>query len=183
MVEQIQELLDRIHAAPSTIGDTRVITIDGPAGSGKTTLARILNAGLEDSTVIHMDDLYEGWDSTLTSQLSQKIFTIFDSSIQSGLITYRPYDWISQSHGSEVSYPLPRFVILEGVGSGQRIVRPFVSFSIWIWAPKDIRLQRGLERDGEHLKSEWLNFQLLEDQHFAQEQTQGAADYCLNGAP
>ena len=41
---------------------TPVVCVDGPAGSGKTTLAAALAASRPAATVVHMDDLYPGWD-------------------------------------------------------------------------------------------------------------------------
>ena len=46
-----------------------IIAIDGPAGAGKTTLAHEIFLALSNSMsiqVIHMDDLYAGWDKALT---------------------------------------------------------------------------------------------------------------------
>ena len=51
-----------------------IIAIDGPAGAGKTTLALDIKLALAQRysiTEIHMDDLYDGWDNALTSQLTE----------------------------------------------------------------------------------------------------------------
>jgi uridine kinase len=50
-----------------------IITIDGPAGSGKTTLAQKLVNDLSDAQVIHMDDLYEGWNDPLSAKLTARV--------------------------------------------------------------------------------------------------------------
>src|SRR5690606_19861061 len=46
-------------------GEVTVVLVDGPAGSGKTTLAAALEAAAGERgtgcTVVHMDDLYAGW--------------------------------------------------------------------------------------------------------------------------
>ena len=50
-----------------------IIAIDGPAGAGKTTLAHDIKLALAKRysiTEIHMDDLYDGWENALTSQLT-----------------------------------------------------------------------------------------------------------------
>ena len=47
-----------------------IIAIDGPAGSGKTTLAQKLVNDLSDAQVIHMDDLYDGWNDPLSAKLN-----------------------------------------------------------------------------------------------------------------
>ena len=183
MVAQIKDLLTQISTSSPTIKGSRIITIDGPAGSGKTTLAEKLAKELVNSEVVHMDDLYEGWNNTLTPYLSRKLERLLQDAVVTGEIKYSPYDWNKNTFKSEISFPLPDFLILEGVGSGQKIIRNFASYSIWIWAPPELRLKRGLERDGAHLRDEWLRFQSLEAEHFAKEQTASSADCHLSGAP
>ena len=51
-----------------------VIAIDGPAGAGKTTLAHEIFLALSPKmtvNVIHMDDLYDGWENALTDDLTK----------------------------------------------------------------------------------------------------------------
>ena len=56
--------------APPRLGGTRLVCVDGPAGSGKTTFAGRLAAALgADAVVVHMDDLYAGW--TLTGAVAR----------------------------------------------------------------------------------------------------------------
>src|SRR3954470_4747220 len=46
-------------------GGTRLVCVDGPAGSGKTTLARRLAGALGPAAhLLHMDDLFAGWTMT-----------------------------------------------------------------------------------------------------------------------
>ena len=58
------ETADRVVALalarPPTLGDGRLVCVDGPAGSGKTTLAAGI-AARTGAPVLHMDDLYPGW--------------------------------------------------------------------------------------------------------------------------
>ena len=49
-----------------------LIAIDGPAGAGKTTLAAKFFAEFsvdKSVLVIHLDDLYDGWDNALSSAM------------------------------------------------------------------------------------------------------------------
>ena len=39
-----------------------VIGVDGPSGAGKTRLAEQLADTLDGAGVVHLDDLYPGWD-------------------------------------------------------------------------------------------------------------------------
>ena len=72
-------------------------------------------------------------------------------------------------------------LIIEGVGSGQRSIRDFVSTRIWIDFDPVVGLKRVLARDGANLEKQMLGF--LEDQkvHFIEEGTREAADFLLFG--
>ena len=53
-----------------------VLAIDGPAGSGKSTLAGEVArgfAGTYEIEVIHLDELYNGWDEALSDELFQNL--------------------------------------------------------------------------------------------------------------
>jgi Holliday junction resolvasome RuvABC ATP-dependent DNA helicase subunit len=47
-------------AREPTLGATRLVCIDGPAGSGKTTLGTLVAASVG-AQLVHGDDLMAGW--------------------------------------------------------------------------------------------------------------------------
>jgi hypothetical protein len=50
-----------------------------------------------------------------------------------------------------------------------------------VTAPSDLRLARGVARDGEHLREQWLQWRRDEEVHFAIEETQQRADMVVDG--
>ena len=63
--ERAEAILGLALSRPPGLGATRLVCVDGPAGSGKTTLAAALvratrRHGLS-VALVHMDDVYEGW--------------------------------------------------------------------------------------------------------------------------
>ena len=59
-----------------------IITIDGVAGAGKTTLASYMADEYKDRAsvyIIHLDDLYDGWVDPLGESLSAKLKAIAQS--------------------------------------------------------------------------------------------------------
>ncbi len=58
--EVARTVLDRVLTGPSTLGPGRLVCIDGPAGSGKTTLAAAVESAAPDAYVVHSDELLEG---------------------------------------------------------------------------------------------------------------------------
>jgi len=81
-------LKDAVSAIENSLpkcGQVRVVTIDGPAGSGKTTLATNLASKLEQASVIHLDELYEGWDKSLDQVLFERIQAWILKPLENGL--------------------------------------------------------------------------------------------------
>src|SRR6202042_2836673 len=60
-VMTVAELAARLAQTEPRLGRTRLIAVDGRSGSGKTWFAGRLARPL-DAPVIHLDDLYPGWD-------------------------------------------------------------------------------------------------------------------------
>ena len=170
-------------------GERKILSIDGPAGSGKTTLANEVASYAVDHgfsvEIIHMDDLYNGWDRALGEDLTktlQKIVKSFLSGV-SEEISYRKFDWHENQFKEEVSITCPQLLILEGVGSGQQSIRNFIDYSIWIEVAPDIAFERVLARDGEALRPYMEKWIPRQEEHFLREGTKSAADYRTVGAP
>ena len=68
------------------------------------------------------------------------------------------------------------FVILEGVSASREAFHPFLTYSIWVEAPADVRLRRGLERDGEGARAQWEKWMAQEDRYVERERPRERAD-------
>ena len=71
-------------------------------------------------------------------------------------------------------------LLIEGVGSCQKIVREFSSATIWLDIEPEIGLQRVLERDGESISQEMKQWQIEEEKLFAHDETRKYADFVLS---
>src|SRR5674476_488189 len=60
--ETIAAALLIIDRAQTRCGTTKVVAVDGPSGAGKTDFAAALADRLASPQLLHMDDLYPGWD-------------------------------------------------------------------------------------------------------------------------
>lgn len=159
-----------------------ILAIDGPAGAGKTTLSENLQRGLArhySSTIIHMDDLYEGWNRALSPSLSEKLLTITNSHKKLEEISLARYDWGSESFAEPELIPARPLLILEGVGCGQRSIRNQLTALIWIDIDEQIGLERVLHRDGTAIEEEMQKWLRAQQQHFMEEDTKKAADFIL----
>jgi len=172
-------LLEVAESRPPTLGAGRLVCVDGPAGSGKTTLAGAVAALRPGTPVIHMDDLYDGWEGLphLTDQLGGLLRPL--STGAPG--RYRRYDWYAGRYAETVTVAPGALLVLEGVGSGSRAHADLTTALAWVWAPAGLRLRRGLERDGEALADRWHQWMVDEDRYLAQEQVEARADLLVDG--
>jgi uridine kinase len=159
-----------------------VISIDGPAGAGKTTLAQNLALALSlemKVQVIHMDDLYDGWDNALGLQLTETLRHIVATHQGGKEVSFSRFDWATSSFNDAQTIPAADLIILEGVGSGQSAIRDDLAALLWIDIDHAEGLKRVISRDGESIESQMNKWLSQQEQHFAHEGTQNAADFVL----
>ena len=172
-------VLSLLAERPPTLGEGRLVCIDGPAGSGKTTLAAAVAAERPAARVVHMDDLYDGWDGLprLTAQLDGLLRPLARGEAGS----YRRYDWHAGRYAETVTVAPGPLLVLEGVGSGSRAHADLITVLSWVEAEPDLRLRRGLERDGATLADRWRRWAADEDRLFRREGTEERADLVVDG--
>ena len=166
-------------ARPATLGDGRLVCVDGPAGSGKTTLAAGLADLVPEARVLHMDDLFAGWSGLpqVDAQLTDLLLPLGEGRVGS----YRRYDWIAGRFAEEVVVEPVPLLVLEGVGSGAARFAPLVTVLAWVEAAYDLRMERGLARDGETFAPHWERWAADERLLFARERTRERADVVIDG--
>ncbi|MFS0706363.1 uridine kinase [Cellulomonas sp. 179-A 9B4 NHS] len=171
-------------AGPRRLGPVRLVCVDGPAGSGKTTAAGRLAAEVgargAGAAVLHLDDLYAGWrglEGSLWPRLSAQVL----EPLRRGLPgRYQRFDWPSDRFDDWVDVPVTDVLVLEGCGSARRAADAVATLRVWVEAAPDLRLRRGLERDGEAALPHWRTWMADEDAHFTREGTRGRADVRLD---
>lgn len=175
--------LEDILTQNARCGKTHVIAIDGAAGSGKTTLACELSLALSlehSIVVIHLDDIYEGWDDALGSSLTSKLKNLLVAISQGKSFTLPIFDWSIGAFSSQKVISPSDVLIIEGVGSAQAVVRPWTAATIWLDVAANEGLRRVLDRDGDSIVSEMVRWQLREAEHFYSDQTRENADFILS---
>lgn len=180
----VEQIIMAATSAPARLGDTRLVSIDGPAGSGKTTAsAALLDAcaqlGLA-ATVLHADDLYEGWDGLRPSRYPGFERRLLDQvllPLAAGLdACWQRYDWVAGAFDDWVALPPPEVLIFEGCGSGALAYSAYISALVWVEAGRDTRIARGRERDGDQVLPDWVRWMASEQAHFDLNATRGRAD-------
>lgn len=143
--QQVLELVDSGVTTP-------IILIDGRAGSGKSTLAALLqNQLFKDGEslprLIHMDDLYEGWDG-LQAGVDYLQRLILNPVVARRKASWQEFDWSTGERGRWREFEGQTPLIIEGCGSISRLAAEAAQIKIWVEADDQVRYQRWLEREG-----------------------------------
>jgi len=140
---------------------TKIVAIDGYGGSGKSELADRLAGKLGKATVVRTDDFARpnvpGWEwDRLRAQVLEPL-------INDRPGRYQRYDWGTDTLAEWHDVPVGGTLIVEGVSSMRDELGKYWDFAIWLDSPYDIRLQRGVERDGEAMRSKWTDVWMPEE--------------------
>ena len=100
---------------------------------------------------------------------------------------FRVRDWKNDEFGSSLSgwktVAWSPVVVLEGLTCTRAAAVDCLAYRIWVEAPDEVRLRRGLERDGETHRRLWLDSMRTERQFFTDDATAARADLRVNGSP
>lgn len=160
-------------ARPATLGPGRLVCIDGPAGSGKTTLADEV-AALTGARVLHLDDLYPGWDGLF--EVDREVLGVLGPLAAGRAGSYRRYDWYAGEYRERHRVEPAGLLVLEGVGAGNLAWRHLVTTLVWVEAPPGTRRARALARDGDVLLEHWDAWTRDEQVLFREQGTRDRAD-------
>lgn len=174
----LRGLAGSLDLLPPSCGPVRLVAVDGHAGAGKSTLAGRLAAEAGGAPVVHTDDLATheepfGWFERLLAE----VVVPFREGRQA---RHRVYDWTARRFAGERLVPAAPVVLLEGVGTGGRELRPYLALTLWLEVDPATARHRGMRRDGPALEHFWTGWSQAEDQHFAKDPTRPFADLLVH---
>lgn len=180
-METIDALARRLAALPPSCGPVRLVAVDGHAGSGKSTLAARLAAALGDAPVVHTDDLATheelfGWAGRLGTGVLEPLS-------RGATARFDAYDWVARRFAGPRRVPPAPVVLIEGVGSGRRAVRPHLASLLWMEVPHHTSWARGQLRDGPTQSAFWERWRPAERAHFAADPSRPYADWLVRRGP
>ncbi|MFF8315161.1 uridine kinase family protein [Streptomyces lydicus] len=177
MNADLAPLAARLRALPPSCGPVRLIAVDGHAGSGKSTFAGQLAAALGDAPVVHTDDLATheelfAWSERFHEQVLEPLS-------RGGAARYGVYDWVRGEFTEERTLAPAPVVLVEGVGTGRRTLRPYLACLLWMELASEHSWERGQLRDGPGLSAFWSGWIPAERAHFAADPSRPYADFLV----
>ena len=171
------EIVNEIRARP---GPVRLIAVDGPGGSGKSTFAALLSAAADGAPIVHTDDFASAdnpidWWPRLLKQVIEPL-------VDGRPAVYQRYDWPTECLAEWHSIEPAPIIIIEGVSSARREWSMHLSYVIWIETDRTLRLQRAVERDGEEALDDWEYWMAQEDRHYERDPTRERSDAVIDGS-
>jgi uridine kinase len=186
---QLVNAIDQIPRKQSTL----LIGIDGCGGSGKSTLANVFKECCANVTIVHMDDFYFSKKQLNPVHPTQKpvgadvdwerVFKqVIEPISQGNQGYYQRYDWDRDLLAEWHTVPAGGIVVIEGVYSTREELADYYDFTIWVDCPRELRLSRGIERDGEEARQIWEdNWMIGEDIYMEEHKPQERANLVVKG--
>ncbi len=171
---QVLELIDRGNQTP-------IILIDGRAGSGKSTFAEALQRqlfrdGESAPRVIHMDNIFEGWDG-LALGSDYMVRFILQPLARRETASWQDWSWVKNQRSSWREFSGGTPLIVEGCGSLTERSKEHADTSIWLEASEETRRERWIQRERHLEKFDFWAAQELD--FYAREKSQSLADLVI----
>lgn len=193
--ERLTPIVARLTAVEA--GTTVLVGIDGAGGSGKSVLAGALavalRAGGRRASVVHFDDFFlPSSERPRGTPEAKPVGGDFDwrrlrDEVLRPLRADRTarsarYDWSHDAFAGWLEVPPGHVVIVEGVTCTRRELRDAYDVRVWVECARDVRLARGLRRDGEGARGRWEeDWQPSEDRYAREHRPREAADFVVRG--
>ena len=167
------------------------IAIDGGAGSGKSMLARGIQAQRESVNILRTDDFLRPLNEhTIANLAPEKLYELYfqwermrDEALiplrRGETATYQRYDWSTDRLLEWETIKPTEIVLVEGVYSSRPELRPMLDAGIFIEAPKSERLKRIKSRNPNEPTNWLIPWLKAEDYYLNQIRPQETADLIL----
>jgi uridine kinase len=191
-IRPLSELAATIEARRRT-DRVLLVGIDGRGGSGKSTLARALARLVPAAVVIEFDDFYRPSATRLPPgdsdiggnfewrRLRDQVLLPLSEGVDA---SYQRYDWPTDAMAEWHAVSASGVVVIEGNYSTRSELRDLYGFRLWVQAPHEQRLARGLARaHAVDTRERWLNEWMPEEERYLEaEEPWRFADVVIDGS-
>jgi uridine kinase len=159
---------------------TAFVGIDGFGAAGKSSLAAAVAAAVPQASVVTVDDF---WGPGVTEWDWDRFRRQVLSPLVGGRAgRYQIWNWGEDRPGEWRDIAPGRLLVVEGVSSTRREAGVPWDLTVWVTAPREVRLARALERDGEAMRRRWLDeWMPSEEAYAARERPRRRVDLIVDG--
>jgi uridine kinase len=140
-------VLELIAGARPARGFT-FVGIGGLGGAGKSTLAALIPG----AQLVGTDEFWDGEGFDLERLRTE----VFAPLLAGRAARYASWDWERRRARGERTVAPEGIVVVEGVCALHRMFRDDYDVRVWVDAPYETRLERGVARDGEAARQTWV---------------------------
>ena len=188
--EIVDHVLRAVQECRTGTGTT-LVGIDGPGGAGKSVLAASIARKDARISVVPIDDFYVPrgkrmrgrdavlvpWKNVEVSRLLQEVLQPLTAGKEG---SYRRYDWGSDALAERRVVPADGIVLVEGVYALIPPLKDYYQLRVWMDCPRELRLARGLARDGRDALAQWRDqWMPAEDRYASIQRPKDGADLVL----
>ncbi|MFC0678440.1 hypothetical protein ACFFGH_11385 [Lysobacter korlensis] len=152
------------------------LLIDGRSGSGKTELAGLLGERWPQAQVVHLDDVYPGWDGLDAGSRHVHEWVLGERP------RWRRWDWAAETTAEWHMLDPARPILVEGCGALSRASRALADLGVWVELDDEHRKVRALARDGVAYEPHWDRWAAQEEAILAREDPRSLADVIVDGS-
>jgi uridine kinase len=169
------QVLERIATLRPAGRSFVLVGIGGHGAAGKTTLA----SRIRDAQVVGTDEFWDGAEFDLSRLRAEVVGPL----LRGESARYNAFSWELQAPAAEPRVVSPRGVIvIEGVCALHTMFREAYDLRVWVEAPRELRLARGIARGGEGARRIWEEkWMPSEDRYVERDDPLSAADMIADG--
>lgn len=159
---------------------TVYVGVDGCGAAGKTMFADLIAAVVPRAVVVHIDDFagpcLPEWD---WDRFRNEIVL----PLRAGRWAhYQRWDWDRNEGAEWHDIETRQVVVVEGVSATRAEVDVAWDYTVWVEAPREVRLARARARDGAEQMPRWLvDWMPSEERYIAREHPQERVDAIVSG--
>ncbi|HTD17147.1 MAG TPA: hypothetical protein VK673_18325 [Chthoniobacterales bacterium] len=171
-------------AARARDGRPWILAVDGRSGSGKSTVAALLQRSVPASAIVHTDDV--AWHHSFFDWSDLLVEGILKPLRNGRAVSYRPPGWDKRGRPGAIEAAAGLdLVIVEGVGASRTEVMPWIDCALWVQSGLEEAERRGIARDGgtEGARDFWREWGAQEFDFLQRQRPWERATVIVNGTP